>query len=80
MAVCIISFMYNIFHVGLSCEPCHDIDYVHHLATESDLPKAVQRYCCDMKKRYVEQPVLPESDWPPTLGGQYIRLALIKQG
>ena len=32
-----------------------------------------------MKARYVQQPVLPDSDWPPSLGGQYIRLALIKQ-
>ena len=30
--------------------------------------------------RYIQQPVLPEYDWPPTLGGQYIRLAIIKQG
>ena len=65
--------------VGLSLEPCFDIDYGHNLP-ESEIPEYVQRYCCDIKMRYVEQPVLPESDWPPTLGGQYIRLALIKQG
>ena len=56
-----------------------DIDHVHHL-TDSDLPDYVRKYCRDVKKRYVLQPVLPESDWPPTLGGQFIRLALIKQG
>ena len=68
-----------ILHVGLSLEPCFDIDYGHHLA-ESDLPDYVQKYCRDTKKRYVQQSVLTESDWPPTLGGQYIRLALVKQG
>ena len=44
------------------------------------LPVKVQRYCNDMKTRYLQQSVLPESDWPPSLGGQYIRLALISQG
>ena len=66
-------------HVGLSLQPCLDFDYGHHLA-EADLPEYVQSYCHDIKNRYVQQPVLPELDWPPTLGGQYIRLALIKQG
>ena len=33
-----------------------------------------------MKARYLQQSILPESDWPPSLGGQYIRLALISQG
>ena len=28
----------------------------------------------------MQQSVLPESDWPPSLGRQYIRLALISQG
>jgi hypothetical protein len=45
-----------------------------------NLPINVQRYCDDMKTRYLQQSVLPESDWPPSLGGQYIRLALISQG
>ena len=66
--------------LGLSLEPCYDIDYGHCLADSSDLPNYVQRYCHDTKMRYVQQSVLPELDWPPSLGGQYIRLALIKQG
>ena len=44
-----------------------------------DLPDFVLRYCDDMKTRYVQQSILPDSDWPPSLGGQYIRLALIEQ-
>ena len=77
--------MYSIFNivfflnVGLSLKPCLGIDSVPHL-TDSNIPDHVQKYCRDIKKRYVQQPVLPESDWPPTLGGQFIRLALIKQG
>ena len=45
-----------------------------------DLPVNVQRYCDDMKTRYLQKSILPELDWPPSLGGQYIRLALINQG
>ena len=45
-----------------------------------NLPIHVQRYCIDTKTRYLQQSVLPKSDWPPSLGGQYIRLALISQG
>ena len=66
-------------YVGLSLIPCFDINYGPRL-DELELPAHVQKYCCDTKKRYTDQPVLPESDWPPTLGGQYIQLALIKQG
>ena len=72
-------FLCAILHVGLPLAPCFDIDYGPRL-DESELPEYVRKYCHDTKMRYVEQPVLPESDWPPTLGGQYIRLALIKQG
>ena len=50
------------------------------MAASDQLPEHVRKYCRDTKKRYIQQPVLPEFDWPPTLGGQYIRLALIKQG
>ena len=48
--------------------------------TKINLPENVQRYCEDKKTSYLQQSVLPESDWPPSLGGKYIRLALIKQG
>ena len=43
------------------------------------LPINVQRYCDDKKTRYLQQSILPESDWPPSLGGQYERLVLINQ-
>ena len=66
-------------HVGLSLKPYFDIDYGPRL-DEAELPEYIRKYCRDTKMSYVEQPVLPESDWPPTLGGQYIQLALIKQG
>ena len=44
-----------------------------------DLPDFVVVYCNDVKTRYVQQSILPDSGWPPSLGGQYIRLALIEQ-
>ena len=44
-----------------------------------NLPANVQRYCDDTKTRYLQQSVLPESDWPPSLGRQFITLALISQ-
>ena len=66
-------------HVGLTLTPCFDVDYGPRL-DELKLPTCVQKYCRDTKRRYIEQSVLPESDWPPTLGGEYIRLALVKQG
>ena len=65
---------------------CIFIAGIHHvvhqspLVTEFNLPVNVQRYCDDMKARYLQRSVLPGSDWPPSLGGQYIRLALISQG
>ena len=64
--------------IGLSLKLCYI--YSGRCLAESDLPDNVRQYCCDIKERYVQQPVLPELDWPPSLGGQYIRLALIKQG
>ena len=69
----------SLYYVGLSLKPYFNTDYNHRIA-ESNLPEEVQKYCQSTRKRYRKQSVLPKSDWPPTLGGQYIRLALIKQG
>ena len=57
----------------------HETCVPHDTVSQFSLPDFVLRYCNDMKMRYVQQSVLPDSDWPPSLGGQYIRLALIKQ-
>ena len=48
--------------------------------TEFNLPDYVLKYCDYKRTIYMQQSVLPESDWPPSLGRQYIRLALISQG
>lgn len=60
-----------------SPNPCSSRDSLS--VAEFDLPDYVQRYCDDKKDRYMRQSTLPESDWPPSLGGSYISLALIKQ-
>ena len=51
----------------------------HDAVPQFNLPDFVVKYCDDVKTRYVQQSILPDSDWPPSLGGQYVRLALIKQ-
>ena len=66
--------------VGLSVKPSSLAIDQRCSLSKSNLPPFVQRYCHDIKARYIQRPVLPESDWPPSLGGKYIRLALIKQG
>ena len=66
-------------YIGLSLEPCFNSDYIDCFAN-FDLPEDVQKYCQSTRKRYIQQPVLPESVWPPNLGGEFIRSALIKQG
>ena len=64
--------MYAGISLRESCVP-------HDIISQFSLPDFVLRYCNDMKTRYVQQSILPDSDWPPSLGGQYIRLALIEQ-
>ena len=68
-------------NVGISLEvPCLPTDGIQNLPYgEFNLSGSVQRYCKDKKEMYKKQSDLPESEWPPSLGGTYIRLALIKQ-
>ena len=63
-------------HTGISLE---ESCVPHDAVPQFNLPDFVVKYCSDMKARYVQQSILPDSDWPPSLGGQFIRLALIKQ-
>ena len=44
-----------------------------------DPPECVARYAQYLKDRYKAMPTLPEGDWPPSLGRQYTRLAMIEQ-
>ena len=66
--------MHNYTGISLQ-ESCVPLDAI----PQFSLPDFVLRYCDDVKTRYAQQSILPDSDWPPSLGGQYIRLALIKQ-
>ena len=72
---------YNFFLEGIPLEPC---SYIVNQSSTSDIQSeysdVITKCVNNIKKIYTMQPVLPDSDWPPTLGGEYIRLALIKQG
>ena len=43
------------------------------------LPECITNYAAYLKEKYKELAVLPDSEWPPTVGEKFIRLALIKQ-
>ena len=44
-----------------------------------DPPECVARYGQYLKDKYAGMPTLPDGDWPPSLGRQYTRLAMIQQ-
>ena len=63
----------------MSLERCLICDFDHALLAAS-LPDCIQHYCLDKKTRYMQQSILPESEWPPPIGGDYVTLAMIKHG
>ena len=44
-----------------------------------DPPHCVTRYAQYLKDKYEGMSTLPDGDWPPSLGRQYTRLAMIEQ-
>ena len=44
-----------------------------------DPPECVARYAQYLKDKYKRMPTLPDGDWPPSLGRQYTRLAMIER-
>ena len=44
-----------------------------------DPPECVARYAQYLKNKYKRMSTLPDGDWPPSLGRQYTRLAIIEQ-
>ena len=44
-----------------------------------DPPECVVRYAQYLKAKYKSMSTLPDGDWPPSLGKQYTRLALIER-
>ena len=44
-----------------------------------DPPECVARYAQYLKDKYKRMSTLPDGDWPPSLGRQYTRLAMIEQ-
>ena len=49
------------------------------LTLPPDPPKCVARYAQYLKDKYKRMSTLPDGDWPPSLGRQYTRLAMIEQ-
>ena len=45
----------------------------------ADPPECVARYAHYLKDKYKRMSTLPDGDWPPSLGRQYTRLAMIEQ-
>ena len=43
------------------------------------LPECITSYAAYLKEKYKELAVFPDSEWPPTFGKEFIRLALIEQ-
>ena len=44
-----------------------------------DPPECVAKYAQYLKDKYNRMSILPDGDWPPSLGRQYTRLAMIEQ-
>ena len=44
-----------------------------------DPPECVARYAQYLKDKYKRMSTLPDGDWPPSLGSQYTRLAMIER-
>ena len=43
-----------------------------------DRPASVRQYADHLKQRYLEEPILQDDPWPPSIGQHYINLALIE--
>ena len=46
--------------------------------TQDAQPASVVQYADFLKQRYLEEPILQDDPWPPSIGQHYINLALIK--
>ena len=60
--------------------PVATVDPLPSIPTLSpDPPECVARYAQYLKDKYAGMPTLPDGDWPPSLGRQYTRLAMIER-
>ena len=64
----------------LDYDPVTAMDYLPPSPTLPPDPlECVARYAQYLKDKYEGMPTLPDGDWPPSLGRQYTRLAMIEQ-
>ena len=43
------------------------------------LPECLERYAKYLKSRYRKMPLLPQGEWPPTLGSQYSEITMVER-
>ena len=44
-----------------------------------ELPVCIERYAEFLKSRYHKMPLLPQGEWPPTLGSQYSEITMVER-
>ena len=78
MSVFIFKVFHCVIHLVKQFNPFPGIS--NQLVSSAEvLPECITNYAAYLKERYKEIAVLPDSDWPPTVGEKFIRLALIRQ-
>ena len=63
----------------LSDSPVATVDPLPPPTLPPDPPECVAQYAQYLKDKYKRMSVLPDGDWPPSLGRQYTRLAMIER-
>ena len=43
------------------------------------IPECIERYAKYLKSRYHKMPLLPQGEWPPTLGSQYSEITMVER-
>ena len=43
------------------------------------IPECIERYARYLKSRYCKMPLLPQGEWPPTLGSQYSEITMVER-
>ena len=63
----------------LGDSPVATVDLLPPPTLPPDPPECVAQYAQYLKDKYKRMSILPDGDWPPSLGRQYTRLAMIER-